>query len=211
MKLCISWAAAARTSRNSQAYESRSTHGRPLRLPDLVVIYLGMRVNTLTGIKTVLGFGPNINNSVSAKPARPAPARTDYLFRLSHAPGMRQYWRDFESLERWSRSEPHMLWWKQFLRDSGGTGFWHETYFMRGGMEAIYDDLPKPVGFSAFAPRSRRAAPCSRPARALKAGDRKPCPPMSEATCNGDVIRLPPATCRAVAHLVTPFPLFPAS
>jgi hypothetical protein len=25
--------------------------------PDLVVIYLGMRVNTITGIKTVLGFG----------------------------------------------------------------------------------------------------------------------------------------------------------
>jgi hypothetical protein len=43
--------------------------------------------------------------------------------------GMRQYWRDFEALERWARSEPHRLWWKQFLRDSGGTGFWHETYF----------------------------------------------------------------------------------
>jgi hypothetical protein len=28
--------------------------------PDLVVIYLGMRVNRLTGIKTVLGFGPMI-------------------------------------------------------------------------------------------------------------------------------------------------------
>jgi hypothetical protein len=27
---------------------------------DLVVIYLGMRVNTLRGIKTVLGFGPRI-------------------------------------------------------------------------------------------------------------------------------------------------------
>jgi hypothetical protein len=38
------------------------------------------------------------------------------------------------------------------LRDSGGTGFWHETYFMRGGMEAIYDDMPRPVGFLNFAP-----------------------------------------------------------
>ena len=31
--------------------------------------------------------------------------------------GMRQYWRDFDSLERWSRSEPHTLWWKEFLRN----------------------------------------------------------------------------------------------
>jgi signal transduction histidine kinase len=41
---------------------------------------------------------------------------------------MRQYWRDFESLERWTRTEPHRDWWKQFLRDTGGTGFWHELY-----------------------------------------------------------------------------------
>jgi hypothetical protein len=122
--------------------------------PDLVVIYLGMRVNTLTGLRTILGFGPKIKNAVGEKP--------DGL--LLHEPiiysifpmhaGMRQYWRNFECLERWSRSEPHLLWWKEFLRDSGGTGFWHETYLMRGGMEAIYDDTPKPVGFSAFAPVS---------------------------------------------------------
>jgi hypothetical protein len=36
--------------------------------PDLVVIYLGMRVNTLTGIKTLLGFGPKIEASVAARP-----------------------------------------------------------------------------------------------------------------------------------------------
>jgi len=39
-----------------------------------------------------------------------------------------------------------------FLRDSGGTGFWHETYYMRGGMEAVYDDMKMPVGFLRFAP-----------------------------------------------------------
>jgi hypothetical protein len=66
--------------------------------------------------------------------------------------GMRQYWRDFDSLERWARSEPHAAWWREFLRNSGGTGFWHETYFMRGGMEAVYDDVPKPIGFQRFAP-----------------------------------------------------------
>ena len=36
--------------------------------PDLVVIYLGMRVNALAGIKTLLGFGPRISNAVGEKP-----------------------------------------------------------------------------------------------------------------------------------------------
>ena len=36
--------------------------------PDLVVIYLGMRVNALTGVKTLLGLGPQIKNSVDQKP-----------------------------------------------------------------------------------------------------------------------------------------------
>jgi hypothetical protein len=69
--------------------------------------------------------------------------------------GMRQYWRDFEALERWARSEPHRDWWQQFLRDSGGTGFWHEAYFMRGGMEAVYDDMASDTGFLHFAPQQR--------------------------------------------------------
>ena len=36
--------------------------------PDLVVIYLGMRVNRFAGIKTLLGIGPNIASSVAARP-----------------------------------------------------------------------------------------------------------------------------------------------
>jgi hypothetical protein len=57
-----------------------------------------------------------------------------------------------QSLLAFTRSEPHRTWWTKFLKDSGGTGFWHETYCMRGGMEAIYDDVPKPIGFLRFAP-----------------------------------------------------------
>ena len=119
---------------------------------DLVVIYLGMRVNALTGIKTLLGFGPKISDAVAAKPDGLL-LHENIIYSLFplHA-GMRQYWRDFQSLENWSRSEPHKIWWQNFVRDSGGTGFWHETYFMRGGIEAIYDDVPVPLGLSKFAP-----------------------------------------------------------
>ena len=122
------------------------------QFPDLVVIYLGMRVNALTGIKTLLGFGPKISQSVADKPEGLL-LHEPFLFSLfpPHV-GMRQYWRNFESLEKWSRSDPHKQWWQRFLRDSGGTGFWHETYFRRGGIEAVYDDIPVPIGMMQFAP-----------------------------------------------------------
>jgi hypothetical protein len=120
--------------------------------PNLVVIYLGMRVNRLTGLKTLFGFGPKISGSVAARPDGLL-LHENLIYSLfpMHA-GMRQYWRDMDSLLTWSRSEPHRQWWKGFLKNSGGTGFWHETYLMQGGMEAIYDDIPQPIGFMRFAP-----------------------------------------------------------
>ena len=149
--------------------------------PDLVVIYLGMRVNTLTGLKTLLGFGPRIAKSVEAHPDGLL-LHEHFLWSLfpPHA-GIRQYWRDFESLETWARSEPHRLWWQEFLRDSGGTGFWHETYFMRGGMEAVYDDMVADTGFLRFAPnRPARGSLFSARTRARQPGEPSAAAPVSE-------------------------------
>ena len=120
--------------------------------PDLVVIYLGMRVNAWAGLMTLLGLGPQIKDSVAQKPDGLL-LHEDFIMSLFplHL-GMRQYWRDFDTLEAWSRSAPHRDWWRDFLRSSRGTGFWHETYLMRGGMEAVYDDVPVRLGFGQFAP-----------------------------------------------------------
>ena len=64
--------------------------------PDLVVLYLGMRVNVLRGIKTLLGFGPKIQDSVVAEPdGLLLHENLIYSFFPPHF-GMRQYWRDFE-------------------------------------------------------------------------------------------------------------------
>ena len=134
--------------------------------PNLVVIYLGMRVNRLTGLKLLLGFGPKIAGSVAAQPDGLLLHEPNIVYSIfpPHV-GMRQYWRDLESLLAWSKSEPHRLWWQSFLRNSGGTGFWHETYIMNGGMEAIYDDVPKPIGFLRFAPMAPARGPMFAAAR----------------------------------------------
>lgn len=153
--------------------------------PDLVVIYLGMRLNAFSGLRTLLGFGNEISRSVAARP--------DGL--LLHEPiiysifpmhaGMRQYWRDFDSLERWARSEPHREWWQRFLRDSGGTGFWHEAYFMGGGMEAVYDDMVGDIGFLRFAPQMpARGRMFSARDRARLEGPFTAAPAMTETDLN---------------------------
>ncbi|WP_336485252.1 DUF4188 domain-containing protein [Methylobacterium nigriterrae] len=123
------------------------------RYPDLVVMYLGMRVRALSGVKTLLGFGPPIERAGADRPDGLLHYENGVIFSLFplHV-GMRWYWRDMASLEAWSRSEPHRQWWKDFLKDTRGAGIWHETYHMRGGMEAIYVDVMKPVGFGGFMP-----------------------------------------------------------
>jgi Domain of unknown function (DUF4188) len=124
--------------------------------PDLVVIYLGMRVRRLRGVKTLIGFGPRIEKSAGGKPDGLLLHETILYSLFPLHMGMRQYWRDFAALERFAASEPHRNWWRDFLRDSGGTGFWHEAYSLR---EAIYDDMGSvPVGLMKVAPLRDAAA-----------------------------------------------------
>jgi len=120
---------------------------------DLVAIYLGMRINRIAGIKTLLGFGPKISSSSAAAQPDGLLRHETIIYSLfpMHV-GMRQYWRDANSLLEWTRSDPHRQWWQSFLKASSGTGFWHETYFRRGGIEAVYDDVPENIGLMAFAP-----------------------------------------------------------
>lgn len=78
-------------------------------------------------------------------------------------------------------SAPHQEWWKQFVADSGGTGFWHETYFMRGGMEAVYDDIFEDTGLLKFVPaRPARGAMFSARDRAHRAGPPTKVAPVDE-------------------------------
>src|SRR5207244_9939234 len=73
--------------------------------PDLVVIYLGMRVRTLAGLRYFLGLGPQIAGSAKDQPDGLLLQQDLLISLVAPHGGMRQYWRDYESLERWTRSE----------------------------------------------------------------------------------------------------------
>lgn len=120
--------------------------------PDLVVIYLGMRANSFRGLWSLLRTGPEISRAVAEKPDG---LLLHESFIMSLWPlhlGMRQYWRDFDALEAWTRKGQHLEWWQRFARDTAGTTFWHETYARRGGIEALYSDQRRPVGLQQFVP-----------------------------------------------------------
>jgi hypothetical protein len=154
--------------------------------PDLVVIYLGMYVREPRGLKTLLHFGTRIKQAVADDPDGLL-LHEDLIYGLlpPHV-GMRQYWRDFTSLETWARSLPHKTWWQDYTRDTGGTGFWHETYFMRGGMEAIYNATPPGLGLTHFAPvQQARGAMFSARRRLRLAGDAAVEAPLSEDAIYG--------------------------
>ena len=125
--------------------------------PDLVVIILGLRVRRWRGMQTLMKIGPGLSSIQRDRPDGLL-LHENFLFSLRHV-GMRQYWRDLDSLERFTRSAPHTAWWRDFLTDSGGTGFWHESYRMSGGMEAVYVDMPGPVGFGHFAEAQKPIGP----------------------------------------------------
>jgi len=61
-----------------------------------------------------------------------------------------QYWRSFEHLEAYARSQDHVHWpaWVAFnkrMRDCrGAVGIWHETYLVRAGQyETVYSGMPR--------------------------------------------------------------------
>jgi hypothetical protein len=135
--------------------------------PDLVVIYLGMRVQSLKGLITLGKLGPAIQNAVAAKPDGLLLHEPVYYSFFPLHVGMRQYWRDFDSLEAWARALPHKRWWGDFVRQPAGVGFWHETYFRRGGVESVFDEMTEPVGFLKF------GAPVQAVGRMFSARDRR--------------------------------------
>jgi hypothetical protein len=118
--------------------------------PGLIVIYLGMKVRNWRGLATLARTGPRIQAAVAARPD--GLLAHEFMFFGPLHVGMQQYWRDLESLEAFTRIDPHAGWWRAFIKESGGTGFWHGAYRKQGGMEGIYLDMPSPLGLQKLAP-----------------------------------------------------------
>lgn len=125
--------------------------------PDLVMIMLGFQIRGWRGLIAMHRIRSGLNRIARERPEGLL-AHEGMMFGLSHL-GFRQYWRDLDALERFTRSEPHAAWWRRIRELSANAGFWHETYHAKGGVEALYVAMPQPVGLQHFAPERRPVGP----------------------------------------------------
>jgi hypothetical protein len=128
--------------------------------PELVVVYLGFRVSGWQSFWALMGIGRKLNRIAQDKPDGLL-LHEPIFYGFGHV-GMRQYWRDFDSLERFTRSEPHKSWWRDFSKDTKGGAFWHEAYRKSGGIEGLYAGFPSPIGLGRFAPAREPVGPYAR-------------------------------------------------
>ncbi len=127
--------------------------GRPTALHDekLVVFLIGMRINHFHRIGKWLPVARAMPRMLAELRADPA---AGFLGAELLRGGLRtlmvlQYWRDFDSLEKYARATDREHWpaWVAFNRavgSDGTVGIFHETYAVpRGGSETIYVNMPE--------------------------------------------------------------------
>lgn len=115
-----------------------------------VVFLIGMRINRPLAVRkwmpTAAAMGPMLR-TLYTHPEKGFLGAYPFLY--AWGVGLVQYWRSFDDLERFARSqdEPHLAAWRRFNRTIGGdgsVGFWHESYLAEpGGFEAVYGNMPR--------------------------------------------------------------------
>jgi hypothetical protein len=115
---------------------------------DFVIFLIGMRFNKPWRIRKwwpVASAMPKMLRALDQHPELGCLGSEQWLGRTTI---LLQYWRDFQSLDRFARDKelPHLEPWRRFnraVRDSGDVGVWHETYRVRAGeYETVYANMP---------------------------------------------------------------------
>ena len=124
----------------------------------LVVFVIGMRINHFHKFSKwwpVASAMPPMLKELAANPDSGF-LGTEYCLQGLRQLMLLQYWRDFDSLERYARSRDAQHWpaWVAFNRNvgaSGTVGIFHETYAVNAGAhETIYANMP-PFGLGKVA------------------------------------------------------------
>ena len=121
--------------------------------PDVVVLYLGIKVNKLRGTGRVVKMRAQLNEMVKHPPDGMMAHESFWWSFFPLHVGFRQFWRDPDSLDRYAHTSEHRDWWSKFLGDGAAlTSAWHEAYFSGGGRDLLYTDMNNEVGWARFAP-----------------------------------------------------------
>lgn len=121
---------------------------------EFVVFLIGMRINKPWKIHKWLPVFLAMPRMLRELRAHP---ESGLLWASGLGTTIIQYWRSFEQLEAYARSNDMQHWpaWVAFNRRTGASrddvGIWHETYRIQPGQyEAVYSGMP-PIGLGAAA------------------------------------------------------------
>ena len=113
---------------------------------DFVVFLIGMRINRPLLIHKWLPVFLAMPRMLKELGTRPD---SGFLGAVSSLGVIVQYWRSFEQLEKYARSNDYEHWpaWVAFNKrvghSRGDVGIWHETYKVRAGeYETVYSGMP---------------------------------------------------------------------
>jgi hypothetical protein len=115
---------------------------------DFVVFLIGMRFNKALKIHQWLRVANAMPKMLRALDDHPELGCLGYRQWYGRTTIAVQYWKDFESLDRFARDKdlPHLEPWRAFnraVRDSGDVGIWHETYRVSAAAyETVYSNMP---------------------------------------------------------------------
>jgi len=115
---------------------------------DFVVFLIGMRFNRPWKIHKWLPVATVMPRMLEVLDQHPELGCLGYHQWVGRTTALVQYWRDFDSLDRFARDRdlPHLEPWRRFnraIRASGDVGIWHETFRVRAGeYEALYGNMP---------------------------------------------------------------------
>lgn len=116
---------------------------------DFVVFLIGARLNRLRAANRMRRIGAQMTQMQKVLAMHPELGCLHTQNWFGRTTIAVQYWRDFESLERFARDKelPHLAPWREFnrlVRDSRDIGIWHETYQVSAGAyEAMYVNMPR--------------------------------------------------------------------
>jgi hypothetical protein len=115
---------------------------------DFVAFLIGMRFNHPLKVRKWLPIALAMPKMLKVLDDHPELGCLGYHQWIGRTTILVQYWRDFESLDRFARDKdlPHLEPWRHFNRavgKSGDVGIWHETFKVKANeYEALYGNMP---------------------------------------------------------------------
>lgn len=116
---------------------------------DFVVFLIGMRFNKPLKVHRWLPVATAMPKMLRVLDEHPELGCLGYHQWFGRTTLLVQYWKDFESLDRFARDDalPHLEPWRRFnraIRDCGDVGIYHETYRVAAGAyESVYGNMPR--------------------------------------------------------------------